>query len=410
MEQRSLRVENSEKDDLVIKAVFPTRHSFNDLCRRLLCEVHSTHQISTQDSWNTLAVELGWIGDGVYPRMIFSKQWICISFLGVSVSPPFNMDDHRFSISFEVLCIIPPYTLGPHFQDFASHHPGTFRACQLGTFLWVGLPPQNLADGTWKCLNLEKLEQAWTISTKTTSRLLSDFPCSYVRGCICTKNTPNKRKNGWLEDRPFISFDFGKAYQFSTKIPSGEFSMVVLWVFPKNRGVSPKMDGFFHGNPQLKNGWFGWKTSIFLGNPQKVMIGRWFSFWELPIFRGLFAVGFGASCPAGLAFQEISWLHRGTATEHELRGGLRRFSRCGFDGRHVGQVVHGLAGEKSFGLDGSGVIETRITGWWRLKDLWNFHPENWRNDPNWLIFFRWGWNHQLDNYINGRFFGGSTTR
>ena len=22
-----------------------------------------------------------------------------------------------------------------------------------------------------------------------------------------------------------------------------------------------------------------------------------------------------------------------------------------------------------------------ITGWWQLKDFWNFHPETWGNDP-----------------------------
>ena len=63
---------------------------------------------------------------------------------------------------------------------------------------------------------------------------------------------------------------------------------------------------------------------------------------------------------SGAAFQEISWLHRGTATEQELRGGLRRFSRCG-SGGHVGQVVHGLAGEKSLGLFDRVVLFTRMS-------------------------------------------------
>jgi len=74
--------------------------------------------------------------------------------------------------------------------------------------------------------------------------------------------------------------------------------------------------------------------------------------WKMILLLGI-AYFQGAFCcwfQPCLASQELSWLHRGTATEHELRGGLRRFSRCGFDGRHVGQVVHGLAGEKSLGL------------------------------------------------------------
>ena len=34
----------------------------------------------------------------------------------------------------------------------------------------------------------------------------------------------------------------------------------------KNRGVSPKMDGFIMENPQKKLGWFGGENHLFLGN------------------------------------------------------------------------------------------------------------------------------------------------
>ena len=48
-----------------------------------------------------------------------------------------------------------------------------------------------------------------------------------------------------------------------------------------------------------------------------------------------------------------------------------------------------------------------ITRWWQLKHFWNFHPNPWRNDPNWLaqIFHSWveairwmGWSHQVNIY------------
>ena len=183
------------------------------------------------------------------------------------------------------------------------------------------------------------MEQAWTKSTKTTSWLPSDFPCSYVRGCICTKKHKNKKK--WMVGRQtFYIFWFWEGLSFR------EFSMGYFMGVSKNRDIS-------------QNGW--WKlmewfrgTTIF-GNTQ---MDDWKMILLLGIayFQGLLLLVSGRIKGPTLffGFQEISWLHRGTATEHELRGGLRRFSRCGFDGRHVGQVVHGLAGEKSLGLWGIG--------------------------------------------------------
>ena len=33
-----------------------------------------------------------------------------------------------------------------------------------------------------------------------------------------------------------------------------------------------------------------------------------------------------------------------------------------------------------------------------FKDFNDFFPDSWGNDPIWLIFFKTGWNHQLDEF------------
>ena len=53
---------------------------------------------------------------------------------------------------------------------------------------------------------------------------------------------------------------------------SPNFILVTCGWKPKNRGVSPKMDGLFHGKPYKKMDDLGGKPTIF-GN---IHVGHWF--------------------------------------------------------------------------------------------------------------------------------------
>ena len=128
-------LKTAKKTILLLKPSSQHDVSFNDLCTRLLPEVHFTHKTSTQDSSNTHAVELG-----------------------MEYTPALSLANNEFVSLFWVYhlpswygcstCLIP---WGPMSKILPVTTPEPSRLARLALFFESVCHLQNLADGTWKC-------------------------------------------------------------------------------------------------------------------------------------------------------------------------------------------------------------------------------------------------------------------